>query len=135
VWFLNDFLDARPHLKGQALLIAGQCPATNDTSLYDKSSIDIMGFGMAKYAALKTFQLSPEGSTHETVHKGDITYGGKMVIDPSGGLISKGHSLGKTGLAQCAELVWHLRGWLTTGWCRTLSLLYNTTSDFAVQSL
>ena len=34
-----------------------------------------------------------------------------MVINPSGGLISKGHPLGATGLAQCAELVWHLRGW------------------------
>lgn len=45
------------------------------------------------------------------VRKGDITYGGKMVINPSGGLISKGHPLGATGLAQCSELVWHLRGW------------------------
>lgn len=34
-----------------------------------------------------------------------------MVINPSGGLISKGHPLGATGIAQCAELVWHLRGW------------------------
>jgi sterol carrier protein 2 len=32
-------------------------------------------------------------------------------VNPSGGLISKGHPLGATGLAQCAELVWHLRGW------------------------
>jgi sterol carrier protein 2 len=45
------------------------------------------------------------------VRKGDITYGGKMIINPSGGLISKGHPLGATGIAQCAELVWHLRGW------------------------
>lgn len=34
-----------------------------------------------------------------------------MVINPSGGLISKGHPLGASGIAQCAELVWHLRGW------------------------
>ena len=34
-----------------------------------------------------------------------------MVINPSGGLISKGHPLGATGIAQCSELVWHLRGW------------------------
>ena len=34
-----------------------------------------------------------------------------MVINPSGGLISKGHPLGATGIAQCAELTWHLRGW------------------------
>ena len=45
------------------------------------------------------------------VRNGDITYGGKVVINPSGGLISKGHPLGATGIAQCAELVWHLRGW------------------------
>jgi acetyl-CoA acyltransferase len=31
-------------------------------------------------------------------------------VNPSGGLISKGHPLGATGLAQCAEISWHLRG-------------------------
>ena len=39
---------------------------------------------------------------------GDNTYGGKHVINPSGGLISKGHPLGATGLAQCAELNWQV---------------------------
>ena len=38
------------------------------------------------------------------------TYGGKWVVNPSGGLISKGHPLGATGLAQCTELSWQLRG-------------------------
>ena len=39
------------------------------------------------------------------------TYGGEgPVVNPSGGLISKGHPLGATGLAQCAELTWQLRG-------------------------
>jgi sterol carrier protein 2 len=55
--------------------------------------------------------LCPPGKAHEMIRNGDITYGGKMVINPSGGLISKGHPLGATGIAQCAELVWHLRGW------------------------
>ena len=41
---------------------------------------------------------------------GDNTYGGKYVTNPSGGLLSKGHPLGATGLAQCTELVWQLRG-------------------------
>jgi sterol carrier protein 2 len=45
------------------------------------------------------------------VRAGEITFGGKCVVNPSGGLISKGHPLGATGLAQCAELVWQLRGW------------------------
>jgi acetyl-CoA acetyltransferase len=39
-----------------------------------------------------------------------VTYGGSVVVNPSGGLISKGHPLGATGLAQCAELNWQLRG-------------------------
>jgi hypothetical protein len=41
---------------------------------------------------------------------GDTTYGGRWVVNPSGGLISKGHPLGATGLAQCSELTWQLRG-------------------------
>jgi sterol carrier protein 2 len=46
------------------------------------------------------------------VRNGDITFGGKgPIVNPSGGLISKGHPLGATGLAQCAELTWQLRGW------------------------
>jgi acetyl-CoA acetyltransferase len=41
---------------------------------------------------------------------GDNTYGGKWVTNPSGGLLSKGHPLGATGLAQCYELTHQLRG-------------------------
>lgn len=137
----QDFLDARPHLKEQAILIAGQCLATDAPSLFSRSSIDLMGFEMTKYAAQQAMKeakvtpadvkvcelhdcfsanemitidslgLSPPGEAHLMVRNGDITYGGKMVINPSGGLISKGHPLGASGIAQCAELVWHLRGW------------------------
>ena len=135
------FLDARPHLKGQAVQIAGQKLATDNPTLYNKSSIDLMGFGMAREACraataeagvnvknikvcelhdcfsanemitIDALELCEPGKAHEMVRKGDITYNGKMIINPSGGLISKGHPLGATGLAQCAELVWHLRGW------------------------
>lgn len=137
----QDFLDARPHLKDQAILIAGQCMATDAPSLYSKSAIDLMGFEMTKYAAktamteagitpndvkvvelhdcfsanemivIDALGLSAPGKAHEFVRDGNLTYGGKMVINPSGGLISKGHPLGASGIAQCAELVWHLRGW------------------------
>jgi len=137
----QDFLDARPHLKERAVLIAGQCMATDAPSLFSKSAIDLMGFEMSKYAAetamkeakvtpadvkvcelhdcfsanemitIDALGLCPPGKAHEMVRAGDITYGGKMVINPSGGLISKGHPLGASGIAQCAELVWHLRGW------------------------
>ena len=49
--------------------------------------------------------LCKPGEAHKLVETGDNTYGGKYVINPSGGLISKGHPLGATGLAQCTELV------------------------------
>ncbi|KAI2632281.1 thiolase-like protein [Hypoxylon sp. NC1633] len=137
----QDFLDARPHLKDQAILIAGQCMATDSPALFSRSAVDLVGFDMSKRAAeaaLQEAKVSPaevqvvelhdcfsanelitldalglceSGKAHEMVRAGDITYGGKVVVNPSGGLISKGHPLGATGIAQCAELVWHLRGW------------------------
>lgn len=54
--------------------------------------------------------LCPKGGATEFVAQGDNTYGGKYVVNPSGGLMSKGHPIGATGLAQCTELVWQLRG-------------------------
>ena len=54
--------------------------------------------------------LCPEGKGGELIDSGAVTYGGQWVVNPSGGLISKGHPLGATGLAQCAELNWQLRG-------------------------
>ena len=137
----QSFLDARPHLKEQAVLIAGQVLATDTESVFSRSAIDLMGYGMNEYAAkvalaeagvsvkdikvaevhdcfsanemivIDALGLSEKGKAHEMVRAGDITYGGKMVVNPSGGLISKGHPLGASGIAQCAELVWHLRGW------------------------
>ncbi|OAP59550.1 hypothetical protein AYL99_06848 [Fonsecaea erecta] len=137
----QDFLDKRPHLKPQAVLIAGQSLATDSPDLFNRSSIDLVGYQMSVYAGKRAMDeagitpndvqvvevhdcfsanemcvidalgLCPKGKAHELVRNGDITYGGKYVINPSGGLISKGHPLGATGLAQCAELTWHLRGW------------------------
>ncbi|KAI2466097.1 thiolase-like protein [Annulohypoxylon bovei var. microspora] len=137
----QDFLDARPQLKDQAVLIAGQCMATDSPALFSRSAIDLVGYDMSARAAatalaeagvapadvqvvelhdcfstnelvtLDALALCAPGKAHEMVRRGDITYGGKFVVNPSGGLISKGHPLGATGLAQCAELVWHLRGW------------------------
>ncbi len=54
--------------------------------------------------------LTEEGTAEKFIWDGDNTYGGRVVTNPSGGLLSKGHPLGATGLAQCAELVWQLRG-------------------------
>jgi acetyl-CoA acetyltransferase len=54
--------------------------------------------------------MAPVGEGHKLVENEDTTYGGRWVVNPSGGLISKGHPLGATGLAQCSELTWQLRG-------------------------
>ena len=54
--------------------------------------------------------FTPEGTAEKFIWDGDNTYGGKVVTNPSGGLLSKGHPLGATGLAQCTELVEQLRG-------------------------
>lgn len=136
------FLDARPALLSQAVLIAGQSLATDSPSLFQGSAIDLLGFDMARTAirnalaeaavtiddvkvielhdcfstnevlTIDALGLSPPGKAHEYVRAGQCTYGSKSaVINPSGGLISKGHPLGATGIAQCAELVWQLRGW------------------------
>ncbi|SPA39623.1 Acetyl-CoA C-acyltransferase [Cupriavidus taiwanensis] len=50
------------------------------------------------------------GEAEKFVMDGDNTYGGRVVTNPSGGLLSKGHPLGATGLAQCYELTHQLRG-------------------------
>ncbi|EOD44295.1 putative non-specific lipid-transfer protein [Neofusicoccum parvum UCRNP2] len=138
----QSWLDAHQELKPRAILIAGQALATDSPALFNKSSIELIGYSMAAEAAkraldeagvrasdvrlcelhdcfsanemvtLDALGLSGGvGKAHEMVRRGDITYGGRCVVNPSGGLISKGHPLGATGIAQCAELVWHLRGW------------------------
>ncbi len=54
--------------------------------------------------------LCAEGEAGRFIANGDNTYGGQVVTNPSGGLLSKGHPLGATGLAQCYELTQQLRG-------------------------
>ena len=106
----------------------------------DKSCIKMIGYDMTKAAARKAYEqsglgpenvqvvelhdcfsanelvtyealgLCAEGKGGELIDSGAVTYGGKWVVNPSGGLISKGHPLGATGLAQCAELNWQIRG-------------------------
>jgi acetyl-CoA acetyltransferase len=106
----------------------------------EKSCIKLVGFDMTKSAAERAYQqsglgpenvdvielhdcfstnelityealgLCPAGKGGELAASGATSYGGKWVVNPSGGLISKGHPLGATGLAQCSELNWQLRG-------------------------
>ena len=54
--------------------------------------------------------LCGEGEAGRLIDENQTTYGGKWVVNPSGGLLSKGHPLGATGLAQCFELNQQLRG-------------------------
>lgn len=110
------------------------------SSFDEDSMIKMIGYDMAKEAASQLYEkvglgpedldvielhdcfstnelltyeaigLCPEGQAEKFICDGDNTYGGKFVTNPSGGLLSKGHPLGATGLAQCTELVWQLRG-------------------------
>jgi len=118
------------------MAMATDLPSTFD----EKSCIKMVGFDMSQMAARKAYEqagigpenvqvvelhdcfsanelityealgLAPVGKGGDLVNEGATTYGGKWVVNPSGGLISKGHPLGATGLAQCAELTWQLRG-------------------------
>jgi acetyl-CoA acyltransferase len=127
-------------LWSRAIEIAGQAMTTDTPTSFDSSAIDIIGGDMARNAANQAYeeaQVGPEdvdvielhdcfsanelityealglaavGEGHKLIDEQATTYGGKWVVNPSGGLISKGHPLGATGLAQCSELTWQLRG-------------------------
>lgn len=78
-------------------------------------SVDVLElhdcFSANELITYEALGLCPEGQAGAYIDAGDNDYGGKgAVVNPSGGLISKGHPLGATGLAQAAEMVWQLRG-------------------------
>ncbi|MDB5972444.1 MAG: Lipid-transfer protein [Hydrocarboniphaga sp.] len=62
---------------------------------------------IVSYSALG---LVKPGEAEAFIRDGQNTYGGRVVVNPSGGLLSKGHPIGATGIAQMCELVWQLRG-------------------------
>jgi acetyl-CoA acetyltransferase len=127
-------LDASVVIKAQAMTT--DFASTFDSA----DMMNLVGYGMAKAAADQVYEaagvgpddirvvelhdcfttnelityeglgLTPEGTAEKFIADGDNTYGGRVVTNPSGGLLSKGHPLGATGLAQCTELVWQLRG-------------------------
>ncbi|NIF86022.1 lipid-transfer protein [Comamonas sp. Tr-654] len=80
----------------------------------DPSDVDVVElhdcFAHNELLTYEALGLCPVGGAEKFVLDGDNTYGGKFVTNPSGGLLSKGHPLGATGLAQCTELVQQLRG-------------------------
>ena len=67
-------------------------------------------FSANELVTYESLGLCEPGKGGDLIDAGATTYGGEWVVNPSGGLISKGHPLGATGLAQCAELTWQLRG-------------------------
>ncbi len=127
-------LDQRVYIAAQAMTTDGPETFASDDMM------QVVGYGMAQAAAQKVYAASgigpdevhvvelhdcfaqnelisyealglcPEGGAEKFVRDGDNTYGGKVVTNPSGGLLSKGHPLGATGLAQCYELTHQLRG-------------------------
>jgi acetyl-CoA acetyltransferase len=127
-------------LEAKAVEIVGQAMTTDFDNNFDGSDMSVAGYHMTEAAAraayeesglgpedaqvvelhdcfsaneLITYQglgLCGEGKAGVLIDEGAVTYGGQWVVNPSGGLISKGHPLGATGLAQCSELTWQLRG-------------------------
>ena len=85
-----------------------------DMSGYGPENVDVCElhdcFSANELITYEGLGLAKEGTAHKMIDEDAFTYGGKTVVNPSGGLISKGHPLGATGLAQCAELNWQLRG-------------------------
>jgi acetyl-CoA acetyltransferase len=67
-------------------------------------------FSTNELVTYESLGLCKEGEGGRLIDEDQVTYGGRWVVNPSGGLLSKGHPLGATGLAQCAELVWQLSG-------------------------
>ena len=62
----------------------------------------------SSFVSISQQGLCREGEGGKLIDDGDVTYGGRWVVNPSGGLISKGHPLGATGIAQCTELNWQV---------------------------
>ena len=67
-------------------------------------------FAQNELLTYEALGLCGKGEARKFIDDGDNTYGGQVVTNPSGGLLSKGHPLGATGLAQCTELVQQVRG-------------------------
>jgi acetyl-CoA acetyltransferase len=67
-------------------------------------------FTIGEIVTIEALGLAPLGEGAELTASGHTTIGGQQPVNPSGGLLSRGHPLGATGLAQVAEIVWQLRG-------------------------
>jgi sterol carrier protein 2 len=137
---VSDAFARRHGLKANVAIRAQAMTTDFPSTFSERSMIKVVGYDLTAAAAAKVYEqagvgpddldvvelhdcftaneiltyeglgLTPEGTAEKFIADGDNTYGGKVVTNPSGGLLAKGHPLGATGLAQCAELVWQLRG-------------------------
>ncbi|MFJ9536883.1 thiolase C-terminal domain-containing protein [Streptomyces sp. NPDC101225] len=130
----------RRGVTGAVEIVAQAMTTDTEESFASGSCVDVVGQPMSREAARQVYERSglgiedvdvvelhdcfsinelltyealgmcAAGESGKLVESGATTYGGRWVVNPSGGLISKGHPLGATGIAQVAELVWQVRG-------------------------
>lgn len=67
-------------------------------------------FTISQLIYYEALQLCAPGDALKLLHDGETTYGGRYVVGPSGGLLSRGHPVGASGVAQVVEMLWHLTG-------------------------
>jgi acetyl-CoA acyltransferase len=100
-------------------LVGSKMSARAAAEVYERAGMDVTDvdvielhdcFSCNELITYEALGMCEEGESGRLIDEGDVDYGGRWVVNPSGGLISKGHPLGATGLAQCAELTWQLRG-------------------------
>ncbi|MEU2394227.1 beta-ketoacyl synthase N-terminal-like domain-containing protein [Streptomyces sp. NPDC007369] len=97
--------------KPMSAAAARQAYAASGLGIEDVDVIELHDcFSVNELLTYEALGMCADGASGKLVESGATTYGGRWVVNPSGGLISKGHPLGATGLAQAAELVWQLRG-------------------------
>jgi acetyl-CoA acetyltransferase len=102
----DDILDAEITARAarQAYEAAGLGPDDVDVvELHD-------AFTIAELLYYEALQLAPRGEAVPLLRSGATRLGGRVPVNPSGGLLAKGHPLGATGVAQMVEVMWHLQG-------------------------
>ena len=137
---VSEAFARRHHLDTTVSIAAQAMTTDTPDTFAARDMMQLVGYGMTQAAARQAFEaagvgpedvdvvelhdcfaqnellsyealgLCEEGGAEQFIADGDNTYGGRVVTNPSGGLLSKGHPLGATGLAQCYELTQQLRG-------------------------
>ena len=137
---VSEAFAQRHGLRADVSIIAQSMTTDMPGTFEDRDMMSLVGYGLSQTAAQRVYEaagvgpqdldvvelhdcfaqnelisyealgLCAEGEAAAFIADGDNTYGGRVVTNPSGGLLSKGHPLGATGLAQCYELTHQLRG-------------------------